>query len=299
MALVGAFELDEPVPALEGPRLLVSLRPWVDVGSVGTLTLSILADRWGATEVGRLVRPGRFYDFTRYRPVISTQDGERRVTVPNTFLQAARAGGDWLLLHALEPHANGEDFCDAVVALIRHFGVREYLLIGSMYGPVPHTRDALVSGGAAGEGLAERFRRLGVRQSTYQGPTTILATIPEQLRSLGIATGSMLVQLPAYAQLETDYRGAYTLLDRLRALYGADLDLEELRQEAERQYSALDSALERNPQLRSSVRELEELYDRVAASERPEEEEPRLSPELERFLAELERRFDQPDAGQG
>jgi len=33
---IGAFDLPEPVPTLRDAHALVMIRPWVDVGSVGT-----------------------------------------------------------------------------------------------------------------------------------------------------------------------------------------------------------------------------------------------------------------------
>ena len=81
---VGAFELQEPLPTLRSPHLISMLKPWIDVGSVGTLSLTFLEERFGAVELGRLQQPGRFYDFTRYRPTIVWKEGQREYILPNT-----------------------------------------------------------------------------------------------------------------------------------------------------------------------------------------------------------------------
>ena len=62
---VGAFEISEPVPELHDPHALVMIRPWVDVGSVGTLTLARLERHFAAKDLAKLARPGNFFDFTR------------------------------------------------------------------------------------------------------------------------------------------------------------------------------------------------------------------------------------------
>ena len=72
---IGAFELNEPVPELNDPHVFAMIRPWVDVGSVGTLTLNRLERYLGSTELGKLARPGNFFDFTRYRPTMKNVDG--------------------------------------------------------------------------------------------------------------------------------------------------------------------------------------------------------------------------------
>ena len=50
---IGAFELTEPVPELRDPHAFAMVRPWVDVGSVGTLTLNRLERFMGSKELGR------------------------------------------------------------------------------------------------------------------------------------------------------------------------------------------------------------------------------------------------------
>jgi hypothetical protein len=95
---IGAFELQDPVPELREPHALVMLRPWVDVGSVGSLTLRRLERHFGAKELGKLARPGTFFDFTRYRPTTRLVDGRRETTFPNANVRYAQpeAGPDLL-----------------------------------------------------------------------------------------------------------------------------------------------------------------------------------------------------------
>lgn len=300
MALVGAFEVREPVPHLEEPRLLISLRPWIDVGSAASMALTFLEEAWGSQRLAQLARPGRFYDFTRYRPMLYREEGQRRVSVPNTALNLSQGPGEqqFLLLHALEPHANGEEFVESILELLLHLHVREYALIGSMYAPVPHTRPAPLSGGASNPELNKRLQQLGVRESSYEGPTTILATLPALAAEAGIETMTMILQLPAYAQLENDYRGLQGMLTCLSALYQLDLDLAPIRQQVGEQMSLMDESVSDNPELGRWVQELERIYE---AEQRPgvaaEEREEPLSPELERFLRDIERRWTEGEPG--
>ncbi len=53
-----AFNLNEPLPELKETHALTMLRPWVDVGNVGTQVLSWLETRFNAKDLGRLARPG-------------------------------------------------------------------------------------------------------------------------------------------------------------------------------------------------------------------------------------------------
>jgi predicted ATP-grasp superfamily ATP-dependent carboligase len=289
---VGPFELID-VPPLDEPRMLVALQPWVDVGSVGTMTLTFLEETFGGQPIGELVRPGAYYDFTRYRPTMFRREGKREVSLPNSRLHHARDKGnrDWLLLHALEPHANGDEYTQGVIDLCTHFGVSEYVLIGSMYAPVPHTRPPVASGGATDEALLARLRAAGVRESTYEGPTTILATISTAMETLGHATAGVILQLPAYAQLERDYTGLYGLLGLLNQIYDFGLPLEQLREQSERQTDAINESVADDNRLKAWLAELEQNYDAERGGETTAEDS-QLSPELESFLRDIERRMD-------
>ena len=291
---LGAFELQEPVPKLRRPRLLAALQPWVDVGSVGSLTLAYLEEVWQGRELARLTRPGYFFDFTRYRPMTRPKGDRREITLPNTVLQfAQRDEEDWLFLHAMEPHANGEEYVEALVELLGHFEIQEYVLIGSMYAPVPHTRPSLPVGGAASPTLQEQLQSLGVRTgNSYEGPTSVVTLVQERLLDRNIPTAIVLFQLPAYAQLEQDYRGQCEALELLQKLYGWKMDLSGIRRQGERQYAELDETARRDPRLKQWLEQLESVYDTELESESTSEEGPPLSPGLESFLKEMEGQFD-------
>ena len=121
--------------------MLAVLRPWIDVGNVGTLALRRLERHLESKEIGRLVRPGRFYDFTRYRPKSVIKEGVREYSIPSTTVSVCvrERSPDIITLHLLEPHLYGEDYTDSVIEVLKHFGVKRYSMIGAMYDMVPHT----------------------------------------------------------------------------------------------------------------------------------------------------------------
>ena len=153
---IGAFEVSDELPQLRDPHIFAILQPWIDVGSVGTLALGTLESQFNATELGRLARPSQFYDLTRYRPMLYRRKGERIVEIPNTIVRYATGDGDndFIFMHILEPHNNGEDFVDSLLELTDRLNVRRYCQVGAMYGSAPHTRPLLASGQASGPGSA-------------------------------------------------------------------------------------------------------------------------------------------------
>jgi len=294
---IGAFEIHEPVPDLQKPQVFTMVRPWVDVGSAASITLARLEHHFGAQELGRLARPGNFFDFTRYRPTIRLVDGRREVTIPNSVINYAHApdGPDFLFCHLMEPHAFAEDYTDSVLEVLKHFGISRYARLGAMYDSVPHTRPLLVTGDTGTvptKGNAGNLRR---RKSTYQGPTSIMNLVSEGMPKLDreIETMNFMVHLPQYLQLDEDYAGAARLLEVLSSIYDLPPDLPPT-EKGKRQYSELDKAMERNLELKSLIQQLESRYDADEAAAE-EEASTTLSPEIERFLQEMDKRFEDSD----
>ena len=290
---VGPFEVDDSVPKLQNARAIAMLRPWVDVGKVGTLALTKLEEHLGAKELGRLSRPGVFLDFTRDRPHTSLVDGRRVLTVPNCVVRYGRdaeAEKDYIFLHLREPNANGEDYTDAIVALLQHFDVTEYCRVGSMYDNVPHTRPLLVTGSLS-ETYTERVQDLvSVRKSTYQGPTSIVNLVNEALSDAGVETASLMVHIPQYLQLEDDHLGAARLMEVLCAMYGFPSSLADPGP-GKQQHEYIDRAVEGNDEVKRHIQRLEAEYDRTEASEEPSDQAS-LSPDVERFLRDVGKRLD-------
>ena len=292
---LGAFEVDEPIPELEKPHALAVIQPWVDVGNVGSLTLSSLESYLDSNKLAMLHRPGNFFDFTRYRPTIYLKEDRREVQVPNVVVNYGRGdrGHDFLLLHLLEPHMLADVYINAILQLFHTFDVKRYCLLGAMYDMVPHTRPLLVSGTASNLNLQNELVAARVMRSEYQGPTSILYGISQRALEMGIETFSLIVHLPRYLTMTEDYRGEARLMEALVALYDFPLSLvnADRAKEQEDQVSRIaEQIMQQEPGYRPILSQLEANYD---ARFIEEGEEVHLSPEIERFLQDLGRRFGQ------
>ena len=292
---VGAFEIPEPVPELKEPHVLAVLQPWIDVGNVGTLVLSRLDAQWNAAELGRLVRPGTFFDFTRYRPVLDLKEGRRELAIPNAIVSYGRSetGRDFLLLRLLEPHAQAETYVESILELLQRFGAAGYCLLGSMYDMVPHTRPLLVSGSGSNLKLQNEMETANVQPSEYVGPTSIALLITQNASAMGIETATLIVHLPQYLTLENDYRGQSRLMEVLGSMYGfpvAPEDLEKAREQEQSVARVAERMLKQEPRYRPILQHLESLYDSRVNNTKHESH---LSPELEQLLQDLSRRFTQ------
>lgn len=297
---IGAFEINEPLPELHEPHALVMIRPWVDVGSVGSLTLRQMERHFRGTELGKLARPGTFFDFTRYRPTVRIVNGKREMTYPNSTINYAQPqhGPDLLFMHLLEPHAMAEDYVESIVALLKHFEAKVYCRIGSMYDSVPHTRPIVITGNP-GEveprpGAPSPF--IQQRQSQYEGPTTIMNKLSDEVTDMGLGIMTFMAHLPHYAQLDEDFAGTSRMLEVLSAFYDVPANLVPTHR-GKLQYAEIDAAVERKPEHKALVSRLEAYYDSTYQTQTPPEsraapavDEPpaTLSPEIEQFLKDLD-----------
>jgi hypothetical protein len=284
---IGAFELIEPIPELNEPYVLAVLSPWIDVNNVGTLTLSGLETQFKAKELARLARPGNFFDFTRYRPILYYEEGIRRVKIPNTTLSYAKreGGNDLLFLHLLEPHSLSEAYTDSVLRLLKTLKVKKYCLLGSMYDVVPHTRPLIVNGGAIGRETEIDLKRSEAQPSDYQGPTTFTVMITQRAPEFGIETIWFIVSLPQYVRLEEDFLGKVRLMEILNLLYNIPIDKKDFERASE-QLNLINQKVEKTPELRNLLPQLETLYE-VRIKRKEGEKMPKLSPEMEGALWEI------------
>ncbi len=287
---IGDFEIPEPLPELKDPHVLAVLRPWIDVGRVGTISLRRIERHLNATEIGRLERPGRYYDFTRYRPRTRMRRGKREYRIPSTTLKAAvrENGPDLVTLHLLEPHAYGEDFTDSVNEVLDILGAKRYSLLGAMYDMVPHTRPLLVSGGSLDDANEAEYRSVRVSPSDYEGPTTITHKVFEHAEASGLDTRIFVVRLPQYFQVEEDFNGAARLTGILCQLYGLPSNLED-RERGTQQYASLQNIVSDTSEVSKLLGRLEEKYDKENADpDSGSTPVAPLSPQIEEFLQGLD-----------
>ena len=291
---LGEFELKEPLPDLKSPHVLAVLRPWIDVGRVGTMSLGRIEQHLHAQELGRLARPGRFYDFTRYRPRSILKEGQREFSIPSTIFRYAvrEEAPDLIFVHLLEPHMHGEDLTDSVVEVLKSLGAQRYSLIGGMYDMVPHTRPLMVSSSPGENDADEESALLKVTPSTYQGPTSITSLIPQEVATIGLQTRTFVVHLPQYFQVDEDFTGTARLMEILCTLYHLPNRLRDAER-GRQQYANLQNMIKDASEASSLLKRLEERYDRDQR-ESGDTELPPLSPGIEQFLRELDQGFGPP-----
>jgi hypothetical protein len=284
--LLGAFEIKEPIPSLKRPRVLACLKPWFDAGAVGTLCLDKIESFLNAKPLAALARPGRFYDFTRYRPAYHQRQNQLEFLIPNAsfYFSIREEGEDLIFLHVREPNLCGEELIESILEVFNYFEVSEYTVVGGMYDLVPHTRPLLLShwgGQIDGEDAVPSISAL---YRAEERPASILELVTRYAAASGVATKTVAVHLPGYLEIPKNWIGVARLQEFICEEYGLPTSWPCHRQ-AEELYQNSESYLERLSEAPQLVSQLEEVYDRWQRSTQssclP------LYPAVEQFLREL------------
>ncbi len=283
---LGAFEITEPVPALKRPRVLASLKPWFDAGAGGTLCLDKTESFFNAKPLAALARPGRFYDFTRYRPAYHQRQNQLEFLIPNaSFYFSIREGEqDLIILHVREPNLRGEELIESILEVFSYFEVSQYTVIGGMYDLVPHTRPLLLSYWHDQIDGEDAVPSISALYQAKERPASILELVTRYAAASGVTTKTVAVHLPGYLQIPKNWIGVARLQEFICEDYGLPPSWPEHRQ-AEELYQNSETYLERNPDAPRLVSLLEEVYDDWQRSKNASRLP--LYPAVEQFLREL------------
>ena len=278
-------------PTLTRPVLLAAFEGWSDAGDAATTTARYLRDRWDAQPIAS-IDPEDFFDFTSTRPQVRLDDDlEREIVWPANDLYAASVPGadlDAVVLLGTEPQLRWRTFCRQITEVARQLDVRMVVTLGALLAEVPHSRPVSVIGTAADDDV---IARLGLRRSTYEGPTGIVGVLHDACKTAGIPSASLWATVPAYVPGAPSPKAALALVERTSELLQvtvAATDLEIASAAYERQVSELVAA---DDDMAGYVSNLEERFDTDEDEEIEIPTGDELMREVERFLR------DQPPPG--
>ncbi|MFL2665104.1 MAG: PAC2 family protein [Dehalococcoidia bacterium] len=288
--LIKDFEIYNSEFNINNPHCIVILKPWINVGNVGQIVIKRLYKDFHGQKIGKLNKPSKFYDYTRFRPTVylDSKSGERKFKIPNSELSHVNISGqDILLLQLLEPHSFGEDFNDSILEILDYFKIKRYIQIGGMYDSVPHTRQLLVTG-STHNWEPKLTQGISFRRSNYEGPTSIVSQIIERIKKqFTIETMSLMVHLPLYLKLDDDYAGASRLLKVISEIYQIENKFSEFDL-GKNQYEQVTPALSDNNELRNMIERFEKEFDsRNKLINIDYDSEVSLLPEVEKFLNDI------------
>ncbi|MBO1741087.1 proteasome assembly chaperone family protein [Leifsonia sp. TF02-11] len=282
---------------LGGRILVVAFEGWNDAGEAASGAVRTLKEQLDVVPIAE-VDPELYFDFQFNRPVVSDDDGRRRLVWPSAVMMGpARPGrvgdalagdaelditgdnaGNIFLLLGTEPSRSWRSFTAEIMdaALAEDIGVIVFL--GAMLADVPHTRPISVF--ASSESAAVRAE-LGIERSTYEGPVGILSALAEGAEDVGIPTVSIWASVPHYVHNAPSPKAVLALIDKLEELVDVTIPRGSLVEEAAAWEAGIDALASDDEEMAAYIQQLEQARDTVDS---PEASGEAIAQEFERYL---------------
>lgn len=277
------------------PVLVVALDGWTDAGEGGSAAAAALLDL--PAERLAAFPSDALYDYRDRRPQLSIDRGVLgQIEWPELVIDLVQAptGPPLLLVHGAEPDLVWQTCAADLLELAATVGADRYIGLGSVPGPIPHTRpvDLICTGNDA-----EVIDRLGRAHEQVVVPASCQVAWESLFDEAGMTTLGLWVRIPHY--VAGDYPEATrTLLQQLSAHLGTPVDLRPFDALIEENRNKLDVAASSSDEVSEHVKQLERLYDAeqeaeqavtdmgtgVALTEAEVPSADELGAEIERFL---------------
>jgi predicted ATP-grasp superfamily ATP-dependent carboligase len=276
---------DRRPDGLRAPAMVCAFQGWNDAGDAASSAVSFLASALGAKRFAH-IDSEEFFDFQANRPSIQLDGQDRReVTWPTVEIfeaSAPRAPRDVVLVQGVEPSMRWRTFAANIVDLAEALGVQVVVSLGALLGDVPHTRPVSMTGHASDPSLLDR---LGIKPSSYEGPTGIVGVLHAACADAGLPAASLWAAVPHYVAAAANPKAALALLRRVEVLIGVSVDVSELESAAGDYERQVGLAVQSDPEIQAFVERLEQ------AAESDEQTSPAdvpsgdvLASEFQRFL---------------
>jgi predicted ATP-grasp superfamily ATP-dependent carboligase len=252
---------DRRPAGLRAPAMVCAFKGWNDAGDAASSAVAFLANSLEARRFARL-DPEEFYDFQANRPCIRFGESERReVSWPTVEIfeaTAPRAPRDLVLVQGVEPSMRWRAFSAHILDLAEALGVQVVVSLGALLGDVPHSRPVAMTGHASDATL---LKRLGIQQSSYEGPTGIIGVMHTACANAGLPAASLWAAVPHYVAAASNPKAALALLRRVEVLIGVSVDVSELESAAADYERQVGLAVQSDPEIQAFVERLEQATD--------------------------------------
>lgn len=268
--------------ALRDPVMVAAFEGWNDAGDAASSAIEHMALTWDAQPYAEL-DPDRYYDFQVTRPSITITDGVTRDFVwPTTRITVCalpEAAHDVLLVHGIEPNFGWRGFCDELVTLALGSDVATIVILGALLADVAHTTPIQITGSAPDQAAAER---LGLTESSYDGPTGITGALQAAAMAAGIPTVALWAAVPHYVSDPPSPKVTLALLRMTEEALDIEVPVGDLPQEADEWAERVTELAGQDDEIADYIKALQARDDASVAIEPMSGET--LAEEFQRYL---------------
>jgi hypothetical protein len=241
------------------PVLVLAMDGWTDAGSGGSLAANALRDAFPTRRLGSFDSDD-LYDYRDRRPLLSIDRGT--LGSPEwpelvVDLVTPPAGPPLVLVTGGEPDFSWRALGEDLVELADMISARRYVGLGSVPGPIPHTRTVQLICTSSDPDLLDR---LGRPHEQAIVPASCQVVIETVLRDAGASTLGLWARVPHYVAGEYP-EAARALLEQLSSHLGTPADLSVFDDDIAENRERLDLAAEGSDEVTDHIRQLEEIFD--------------------------------------
>ncbi|HEX8521882.1 MAG TPA: PAC2 family protein [Tepidisphaeraceae bacterium] len=263
------LHLNDP-PKLKDATLLLALTGWMDGGSVSTGTVKQLMGMGTrkTRQIGSIEAddfyiynfPGDMETSALFRPHVVYDDGVvTKFEMPtNVFRCDEQANLVYFI--GKEPNVRWQAFADCIFELTKTLGVSRIIFMGSFGGSVPHTREPRLYGSVSDKKLRPLLDQYRLRPSEYEGPGSFATLLLHEAKRHGVEMISLVAEIPGYLQ-GINPLSIEAISRRLSSILNIPVDLDALRSASNEWETRVSEAVEKDDELRETIRKLEEAYD--------------------------------------
>jgi len=256
-------------PTLETTRMVLGFFGWMDGGSVSTGTVEYLKNKLKAKKFAQ-IDPQNFYVFNlpgameqvaQFRPYCRIQNGfltdfqypqnEFFYDEPNNLI----------LFSGKEPNLRWDEYANCIFELGEKFDVKKMYFIGSVAGPIPHTREPRVSCYVSNKQQKAQLKDYDLKFTNYEGPASITTLLTKLSKKKRVEMTNFVAEIPVYVQTENT-KGIKAINRRLIKLLDIDIDLSDLSKKSNEFEKNINKLLAKQPKLAEQIKKLEENYDK-------------------------------------
>jgi proteasome assembly chaperone (PAC2) family protein len=278
---------DRRPDGLRAPAMVCSFQGWNDAGDAASTATAFLAQALDAERFAQ-IDTEEFYDFQANRPHVKIDETQARViswpSVEIFEARAPRAHRDLVIVQGTEPSMRWRSFSALIVDLAEALDVQLVVTLGGLLADVPHSQPVAMTGFASDPAMMER---LGLKASSYEGPTGIVGVLHASCAQAGLPSASVWASVPHYVAAAASPKAALALLRKLELMVGVSVDVSELEEAAGEYEHQVGLAVQSDPDIQAFVERLE----RRAAEDRQTSISPQdlpsgdlLAREFQRFL---------------
>lgn len=267
-------------PGLKNSSMVLGFSGWMNGGNVSTDTVGYLKNKLKAKKIAE-INPKDFYIFNLpgtmqqaayFRPYTKIQDGLLTdFQYPqNEFFYDGK--NNLILFSGNEPNLKWDDYASCIFELVKEFDVKRMYFVGSVAGPIPHTREIRISCSFPSEKQKVELENYDVKFTNYEGPASITTLLTKFSKEKGVEMINFVAEIPIYVQTKNP-KGIKAIVKRLIKLLNIDIDLDELSAMSNEFEKNINELVAKQPKLAEQIKKLEENYDKELFGQREDFEE--------------------------